>query len=451
MLNPATVNKLAKLFVEKTAAYLEGQKYAVEGCLSNIYLRYYTMAKYMEDCLEFEDECVIEDLVKNVTIVDSEDFIDCDEREPDVDFNLTTVSCELTTDGGSIFPNGQQVYVTLTPSAIYHSAYLFSSIFSTCSSEVYTNFFTNGAYRVSSLTPSGASDDYKAYAHTYGILNIPFKSYPSGYLSTLRLWSTNSFGTSPSFVDYDISPARVTDTTWTACPTCSPINAAHLVFGASSTNYVNALTTLLNNISKTLFTGSYIFPTVTLQNSSITISTLIKHAPTTYHMGINPDSFRFTYSLSGSGLDVTGPGVITRGANANVVSTLGKMADLGNANLFSNIISLGSCTRQVMLYSNDLGPMNTTPTTNFNQIVLTNPAHPVTLSIEYDNTPCTYDYINAVVDPSLPEYLYVWKDTSGDEVTTTKTVLATDSGTYTFIISDTLRGCNYEYEYSYGG
>lgn len=302
------------------------------------------------------------------------------------------------------------------------------------------NFLAVPCKGASSLTPvssgcssTGCVDD----RHPYGKTTLVVRNVSpltTGYLKTITIYATDTNGNEPlTAYNLDISPSNIA--AWTGCGSCSAINPADLYFG--SVGYTTTLRQLLENVTKILFGVNTAVWEVSKDSSHLYISSRIKHNPTSYWAGINPDDCPHSYYT----------GDTTKYGNPNPRSS-----DLFVANPLNSTTSI----YQTVTASTPCGTVSTplvskygiyhelnAASSNINKIVVTNynATQPITLSVP-DST-CTSTVLTANITTTGTVDTIEWYDSTDQLVGTTASVTVFGSDTYRVVVT-TNNGCTEE-------
>lgn len=453
MLNPADVAKIRYHFVHEVAKYFQRKKYVVETYFDKTYFLNYALATTFEDagCLTHELECMLTLWASDLPSAPTNDpvTVPCADQLI-IDLVTSQTVCDDVTASNIVYtPN--YIQLTLGSNSYYHDPSVANLSYVNCSGNS-VNLITPlvpGYQRTGSLTRSSFSDDLRLrFITTFTLNNNPSTPLtdPTGYLSSIRLYNTDQYGNgSTLYDDYNIAPSNLA--AWTSCGTCSAVNAADLVFGASNANYQTALTTLLENISKTLYGGVYIKPIVVASFPNlIYISTVVKHSPTSRSMAINHFDARVSF------VPATAASPILKTFTPNAEALLGS-SDFYYAAPFTINRSCNGSTlsKDYMVYGNFSNWPYVSAGSTWRNIVLTNNQLPATFSVDEEvaDLSCTTDQITANVTPS-GTYTYSWENPSSVEISTTATATLTTAGTYTLTL-DSENGCTFTETYEYGG
>lgn len=450
MLNPADVNKLACLFIEKTVSHFIRKKYSVSSVLDKRYFNNYVMGTELEDCLEYEDECNLLHSVEDVEVEDTVISVPCDNPFT-ISASLSTSSCTVDNFyfGGTVYPS-----VILTNNSYYHDATSPLLYTDNCTGNLRTAGTARlGKVRTGPLTASSFDNDLMLRFDTHFDITsgLTAAAMPLGSVHKIKLTATDANGAGATTTTHQIDTSTVATGIWTSCATCEAIDWTHLLFGASAANYVTAFTKLLKNVSRTLYGGLFIEPIVFRDPVAGTLSvhTLIKHNPTSRQIGIDVNNASITYDITGSLKLVTKNFVPRSEAKVGVWST--SCAETG-----SIVVSCpnGSViTRAILIYGNFSStsiPVNTAQS-NWNHVkMLSNNIGNSTSFLTFEtaggNNICNTYLVTATVTPNIAGTTYRWSNAGDTTLSTSKTVYLTTAGTYTFTAT-TPTGCAQTYEY----
>jgi len=450
MLNPADVNKLACLFIEKTVSHFVRKKYSVSSVLDKRYFNNYVMGTELEHCLEYEDECNLLHSVEDVEIDDTVVITPCDNPFT-ISATLSTSSC--TADnfyfGGTVYPS-----IALSNNSYYHDATSPLLYTDGCTGNLRTAGTARlGKVRTGALTASAFDNNVMLRFDTHFDITsgLTATAMPLGSVHKIKLTATDANGAGATTTTHQIDPSTVSTGVWTSCATCEAIDWTHLLFGASATNYVTAFTKLLKNVSRTLYGGLFIEPIVFRDPAAGTLSvhTLIKHNPTSRQVGIDVNNASITYDTNGS-LNLVTKNFVPR-SEAVVGTWFASCAETGS---IITICPNGSTTsRAILIYGNFSSssiPVDTAQS-NWNFVKLTalnigNSSSALTFETAVGSNVCNTYLVTATVSPDIAGTTYRWSNAGDTTLSTSKTVYLTTAATYTFTAT-TPSGCAQTYEY----
>lgn len=429
----ADVLKLQCKFVNKVLNDIKRRKYNIDVDLEDIYTYYtdYALSSFLIDCLEYEDECVLTSTA-NKYDDEPDDVVvttPCNTQGA-LTLSSTSTPCAYTTYlstelGVSAFPR-----FTLIPDSLKHPGYI--TLNATGCEGTFTNEIETGCIYGGGCDPDFWNFGASAVATAYQIAG----KYPSGFLTSIRLYETDENGIpSTTPLDIDLTPANIAQ--WTSCPSCLAVNAADLLFGAA--DFKDALNTLLENVSRTLYDDVFIDFNVHKRDlisnpGSLQFYTSIKHQPAGRWMCINKDDARITYDKGGS------DGVITKIFQPNYEAVTGTKT----AAMYEEVTVPTICGDMDIIVRNTnltgIYPSVNSAATSFYNIVLSDPTSVVPVSIQGDTTiDCTEYELTAVFDVDSAS-TYAWTNSSDVEVSEQTSFTTSTSDTYTFTLTLT-NGC----------
>lgn len=250
MLNPADVLKVKCNFAQKVLAYLTKRKYVVDVCPCVLYPYYseYGQVSIIEaDCLEFEQECAINNN-KYAEITDcNATTIACDTQLP-VSLNLASSSCTLTASIDNQSNNSAYPVMSVGANSqlITGTAYLKVVQSGSCGSNTTYTELNSGN------TSSGSGDEYEAtFSFGFNSLNT-FTGGDESFIKTLRVYKTDVFGTLINTpIDLDLDPSTsVYYSDNVDCPSCTALLGSDLYIG--NPNFEDNFSTLMANVSLAL-------------------------------------------------------------------------------------------------------------------------------------------------------------------------------------------------------
>lgn len=419
MLAPADVLSVKCKFVEKMKKFLEKRKSQVDVCYCEV-LPYFADAQlattlYDADCLDIEDECALEvkaDKYGPQPDTSTPTEIPCS-AQATISITSTTDSCATVASVsdpvyGSVYP-----LINLTADSIYHDGIINLNV-SGC----------DGKQTVSVRTgctgdPEVCTDSQRVAGDMTFILTNPATTYPGGYIKTLRLYETNSNGViinSP--IDLDVSPANVG--TWNACGTCSAVNGADLYF--SSGNYKTAWLQLMQNISRTRYSGADNIAADLTQSSVWLYRYKIKHLPSSEWLGPNRNDFKVTvYNSDKGSYQVATTTVVPFTQGSFLSQTVDFDTTCGTVTASANSFAGGGAT--LSQYANF----------NFINFLTNTIPLPITAGISGATT-CSTATLTASYSTTYAVDSVEWRDPSNTLIsnTTTAVINTAVTGTYTF-------------------
>lgn len=407
---------------QKAYEYFNKKRYSIDNCNCDLKdaLAAYFISK--SDC-DYTDElnCFVDGYKSSCNGITTKNCQD------DITLSLSksTVNCNMTSTAENPVDGSKFSRLTLVDNSIYHTASLNLKATNKCGldSTVLVNSGCDGG---------GCSVTKNPYGLSFAVLSNVVGSNPNGYIKTITISRTSSTGERPLVNQtVDISPSNLT--TWNSCGTCTTTySSSDLLFGA--TNYAEALRELLTNVVKTLTFGNNSDFSVS-KTDSITVSSKIKHKPTSYWAGINPDNFSLSwvnqagstintlYSPRSASLNIFPS---TAGGSIYYTDTIPTICGNYNRTLFTTAVNflVNTSTSNLDLLNID----------NFNSFI----ANTYTSSYACNG----FELVgNATTDGVIQSVN--WKNPSNTVIATTNSVKVATPGTYKFTAT-TLNGCSEE-------
>ena len=438
------VNKIKCQFVKTTLDYLNCQKYSITCCSDDVIEAYANYkAAIFTGCLLPEDlVCTLDTLDLTNYVVDCDSFVG---PTPDEDPTVVVVPCaQQVIASARLSANNCLYYASLidplssttfargyvTPDSLYVNAYI---------NAVLTNGCTGATESITVHGGCTSTDcnDYNQILFGFGmkLTTDNGDTLPSAaFLTTIRFYETDDFGSTINVpMDIDVTPGNIYYSDNVDCPGCATVNPAHVVFGANTTNYLNAMQALFNNISIALYGANdkhRIVPIKYVIGGSLhTIGywAAAKHQPSSKWFGFKRNDMRFVYD---NGLG----GKFVKTLTAPNLYTAVKLKFYKDDIEFTT-----PCGTFSPLIPNQQVDVNIDAAqTDFNFIKIANPlAYPAIYYSGTTDTLCGSYNVEGLVtlNTSSPVVSTQWLDPALNVISSTTTATVTTPGLYSFYVT----------------
>ena len=338
-------------------------------------------------------------------------------------FSKTPTLCSYTANTTNPFDNSNYARINLTNNTVYQQGTINVNASSKCG-DAYN-------YTVNTGCTSGTCN---STLNPYGITSMTLagvvSANPNGYIKNFTFYHTDSAGARPLVQRVlDISPSTLA--TWNTCPTCTNVyNATHLVFG--SPFYAVAMTELLNNVVKTTLGGDYSAFKMNKSATDLDIWSNIKHNPTSYWAGINPDQGGLTWvNQAGATVNTI---YTPRSTNLKALTTT-YGASMYNVNNLTTTCGSFPITYSAAPYWNVNESI-----ANLDKLELDSLNSVNTGTLSYSSFSCNQTLLKATVTTSGTVSSLEWRNPSNTIISTSDSVIVTTPGVYTFKVT-TASGC----------
>jgi hypothetical protein len=402
--------------------YIYSKQYELEPCnkIAKQALAAYLISKETCDIDYDKLLCFIEDkgsvCAGNGVATTCEDSIT-------IAFNKETKLCSYTASVSNQVDNSSFARLTISSDTVYQQGKINVVASSKCG-DTYTDETVTGC------NISGCNSTLNPYGITSMVLAGVVASNPNGYIKNFTFYHTDSMGDRPLVQRVvDISPATLA--TWNTCPTCTNVyNATHLVFG--SPFYAVAMTELLNNVVKTTLGGDYSAFKMNKSATDLDIWSNIKHDPSTYWAGINPDQGSLTW-------------VNQAGATVNTLYSP------RSSNLKALVNTFGASMYDVNSFTTTCGSFSTTlsyapfwnvneATSNLDKLEVDSLNAVNTGTLTYSPFSCNQTLLTGVPTTSGTISSVEWRNPANTVISTSNTVIVNTPGVYSFKVTTT-SGC----------
>lgn len=426
----ADVLKIKCEFVTKVISFLKTRRYVIDTCYKSI-ISYYSdmiLVTKLIDCISSEDECDLTFKANHYGGQDplNPDITPCNDQATIV-LSSSITSCNGTYSAVNTLDGGNLPIVILNNNSLLHDAGLNLQL-KTCG----TTYSTPVICGCSGHPQVCVDVNRLKFWRTFTLNNVN-STYAGYYIKKLNLGYTNSSGVYAGSVDLNIAPSNIA--AWTGCGSCEAIIGSDLILPSLSTNntaYKTAWEKLMRNVGRVLgFSLEGTLAIYTIGSSQYEYDFAIKHNPNAAWAGIYQPTF--SYTISNGVLDQV----------YNTSQRLGQVTFLSQSAAFST--PCGSVTIKGDSFAGATAAISNT--SNFNKVVLSNPALPlpITVSVTSGVASCSIVTLSAAITTLNAISSVQWvEDLTSTIIGTTNTIQVPAPVTlsdYTFTIILT-NGCH---------
>lgn len=440
----ADVTKIKCKFVQEMISYLNRRKYSVSPCIKCKYTYYADALKvlyggveddpnFTSDCLDHDDECSLTTKAGSYTIdLCQQATIGCEDQAT-ITIATTEYDCTSTaqTSHDGQFTGSSYPVIKLTNDSIYIDGEINinARLSGVCGPTAPYDRATT-TVQAGGCTSSGCSNSYLGL-YKFGVNSVGTQAATT-YVKSMRVYTTDLFGTLSTSYDLDLDPATspyyVDDIT--DCPSCSLVVPSEVQIG--DPNFSTAFATLMDNVSIALFGAASKHAIAATGGSSYSILCTAKHNPASTWFGFHTPDFRIEMS---NGKVYTSANTLSNFSSA--IRFYYDDAVFWDPDTWPSSIFLLDCLEHNPIIGDQVSYATIDrPNSSFNKIKLLSPlgntSIVVTTNVTQACSPTTltasYTTLDTVSSVS-------WKDPMDVEISTTDSATVVDPGVYTFTVN----------------
>ena len=415
------VNKIKCNFVNEVIKYINCGKYSLDCCSTKALKAWlnYKLAVFTDCEVSTEATCYLSELKLTDHTVNCDEVVsllDCD-NQINLDLSKLIQSCLITSvlsnpDTGSQYPK-----IVVENDDSYPVATINVVTSSSCGGSN-TTAITSGC-RPDSNGDLQCEEEYNPHARIY--IDIPNSYVSTSTLKKVWVYYTVNPGTLSSAVELDVS---TTSSPYLSCPGCVTVNPVELEFGHS--NFAIAATNVLRNAMLSLYgdadLGDFRVEKTTL-GEPIRISSLVKHNPTALWTGLGKSKSKVEWIWDGISKTLT-----TSPMDARLAEYLEFMQ-------VNYSVPLLTCTTASIVVQGVAAMNLNSGASDMHQLVLSNANGTMPWSINsVSNWICPKTTLTATATASTNIATTEWRDPGNAFVSSDLSIVADDTGTYTFNI-----------------